>query len=268
MSFFEDIQRGIRRNGTPVTAGIVIVSVASFLLEWLLHVGLYKVLYFAPDRLTMPWTLVTYPFASVGDGRLLINLAFASMWIWWIGSVVERDLGSARFAIFWASMSALAALSTFAFTAVLGLPQVPLFGVWLPEAAITAAWATRYPMSVVQLIIFPIQARWLGLLTAGLILFEYGTPVPLLGVAACLHLGVAWAVASNKIPFFPYKEGVGGFFSREKKVPTRYGMKSESYFEDVRKREKERKEREELRKLFERSLIDDPDDRKGRDSGS
>lgn len=269
MSFIEDFQRSIRRNGAPVTAGLAIAVVASFLLDWLFHLGIADALFYSPSRLSMPWTLATYPFAIGGDGRMLINLVFAVLWIWWIGSVVERDMGSARFAGYWVGMSILAALSITLFASFMGVTQFPLSGVWLPEAALTVAWATRYPNSIIQLIVFPIQAKWLGFLTAGLVLFQYGTPFPLVGVAAVLHLVLAWAIAANQIPFISYKAGTGeGFRFRRSGALTRQDLKPDSFFEDVRRREKERKEREELRKLFERSLIEDPDDKKGRDAGS
>lgn len=269
MSFLEDIQRGIRRNGTPVTIGIIALSVAAFLIEWTLHPGLYQTLHFAANRIAMPWTAVTYPFASVGDGRNIVWFAFTLLWIWWTGSVIERDMGSGRFAAFWVAMSVLPALA-FTFFYVLGVGTRPLFELWLPEAALTVAWATRYPNAVVRLIVFPVEAKWVGALAAAGVLFGFGTPIPLLGVAACLHLALAWAIASNRIPFLPYKAPAnGGLFGggRGAKVATRHGMMSESFFDDVRRREKERKEKEALRKLFERSLIDDPDE-KGRDAGS
>ena len=270
MSFFDDLQRGIRRNGAPVTAGIVILAAASFLLDWLLHLGIAEALFFSPARVTSFWTFATYPFALGGDGRALINLLFGLYWIWMIGSQVEREMGTPRFAAYWVAMSIFPAVFTFAFTALLGLRSIPLGGIWLPEAAITVAWATRNPNAIIQLIVFPIQAKWIGIITTALVLFEYGTPVPLLGVAAILHLGIAYAIASNRVPFFPYRTTAGGGFfgGTGKKVPTRHGIQPESFFDDVRRREKDRKEREELRKLFERSLIEDPDDKKGRDSGS
>jgi hypothetical protein len=108
------------------------------------------------------------------------------------------------------------------------------------------------------MLIIPIQARWLGWLTVGMVLFGYGIGNPLFGLLACVHLGLAYLYAANYVPFLPY--GTTRFFRHK-----RYWKKSErdeTYIRDVKKREIERQERERLRKLFEGSLTDDPEDKR------
>jgi hypothetical protein len=102
--------------------------------------------------------------------------------------------------------------------------------------------------------VIPIKAKWLAVITAALVLFGYGTPYPIVGVFACFHLGLAWAFASEKLKFLPFKAGPSS------KALKRTDMMSREFYDDAKRRQKEREEKDALRKLFERSLISDPDD--------
>jgi hypothetical protein len=96
----------------------------------------------------------------------------------------------------------------------------------------------------------------LAWLTAALVLFGYGTMLqaPLLGAFACIHLIIAYYFAANRFEAVPYRQGEGRVNPARMKATEK---KDKSYFEEVRKREQERAERERLRKLFEDSMEDD-----------
>jgi hypothetical protein len=82
-------------------------------------------------------------------------------------------------------------------------------------------------------------------------------------MVAVLHLLAAWAIAAGRVPFFPYLPGRSRAARLQGIGYTRSDKMRPNYFDNVRKREQERAEKERLRKIFERSLIDDPpkDDR-------
>jgi membrane associated rhomboid family serine protease len=254
--FPEDAQRWVRQQATPVTIGLIIALVVSFMFAWFTQGAPTPLLALDTARL-LPWTILTYPLADAGDGRALIFFLFLLLWLFWVGSSTERDLGSAKFAGFFALMTVLAGLFLFLGSTGLGI-QYRLMGAGLPVAGLTVAWGTRNQNAQIRLYgIIPLTGKVLAILTVALTLFAYGTGAPLLGVFAVLHLAIAWAFAANKIPGYAYAKPVATY------RPTKQQVERESsYFDDVRKREKEREERERLRKLFESSLVDDPDDKR------
>lgn len=256
-----DLLNQIRRNGTIVSALLTVALAAMFLLEWLAHFGSAALLAFRVGEGSSPFTAFTYPFASAGDGNALLNVIFSCLWLWQVGGQIESEIGSQRFAALWVIGSVMPAL--FLKLASLMLPYAGvLAGAWLPLAALTVVWASRNPNAVVRFnLIIPIQAKWLGVLTVLLVLFAMGNGNPLIGVVACLHLAFAWAYASGRFPFLPYGRATIG----ASRVAHKADLMSPAYYDEVRRREQEREERDRLRRLFERSLIEDPEDR---DSGT
>jgi len=109
--------------------------------------------------------------------------------------------------------------------------------------------------------IIPLSGKWLGWVTVATTILLAGFGNPLLGVVCALHLPVAFAFASNRIPAFTYNRGASTSFAKAKMGDRANLKKSEKmdpkYYDEVKKREKEREERERLRKLFESSIQDD-----------
>jgi hypothetical protein len=204
----------------------------------------------------MPWTMLTYPLASPGPD--VIGLLFMGYWLWIIGASVERELGSVIFSIFFAIMTLVPALMMIVGLMTLGVAG-PLAGLYLPVAAITVAWATRYPeTSMLFMMVFPIKAKWLGWITAILVIFGFGRAYPVLGFLAAVHLLLAYLYAANKIPAVAW--GKHGFIPKKQTWLPR--EKDDKYLDDVKRRETERAERERLRKLFEGSLGEDPEEKR------
>jgi membrane associated rhomboid family serine protease len=267
MSDFDEIRSYFRTNRMPVTLGILVLAVALYVIEWLFRPHLFTYLLYPVGTPGQPWGAITYPFAQTGGGNDVITLIFECWWLWMVGSMVERDMQSFRFGAFWVAMTVLPALLMTIVAALMHLSGMPLMGLELPLAAVTVAWATRHPEELVRLMmVIPIKAKWIGWLTVVVVVFTYGAGLPVLGVAAALPLAATWALVSGRLPFVTYlpnrgKEGRlrGIGYTPFDRAPT-------TYFEDVRKREQERMEKERLRKLFEKSLIDEPKD--DRDAGS
>jgi hypothetical protein len=129
-------------------------------------------------------------------------------------------------------------------------------GPWVTVEGVTIVWATRYPEAVCRLFgIFPIKAKYLGWLGAAIIFFS---ATPVLAIFLAVPLIGIWAFAANKLPFVAYGK------PKDDRPTSRYRKhwkEDENYFSDVKRREKEREERERLRKLFEGGSGDEKSDR-------
>ena len=257
MALLQDIQSGLKRAGAPVCIAIIIVSSINLVLSFVLQPANWNLyLAFLPTyAASRPWTFLTYPFAIDLNG--LIGVIFSCWWLYGIGGSVERELGTTRFSVFWAAMSVIPAMVMWA--AMPLTHQInPLVFMFLPLAGVTIAWATRNPTAIVNfMLIIPIQARWLGMLTAALVLFGYGIGHPMLGLFACLHLILAFLYAGNYLPFLPY----GRTRYVRKQEHWKKSERDDSYLSNVKQRQMEREERDRLRKLFEGSIKDDPEDK-------
>lgn len=256
-----------RRQGAPVTVLIIASMIVASVILWTTSLKGIERLALGATWQQQPWTLLTYPWAysPFFNGLALVCFVFLCMWIFMTGGQIERDLGPIKYSVLWLVMILLPAL----FIVTLG-PFTPgaygAMGMWLPEAAIAVIWCIRNPSQTIMLYgVIPLQAKWLAWVTAGITVAFAGAGNPLFGFVAGLHLIVAWAFATNLLPFWRYSYGASSF-GRKVRVNPENLKKSErmdkGYYEDVKKREKEREERERLRKLFE-SSIDDGDSKKG-----
>ena len=253
-----NLQSSIRRHGAPATVAILVLAGANFLASWVSGGGDWNAYlqFHAQFAARFPWSILTYPIgANPAD---IIGVFFMAYWMWIIGATVERDLGTGRFLAFFGAMTAVPALMMWICYAAFGF-SAPLYGLYLPVAGITIAWAARNPnVSMLFMLIIPIQAKWLAWLTAALVVFSYGYPHPPVGLFAGVHLLLAYLYAANRIPFLSYGKEV---FTRKREGWTPR-EKDDKYLRDVKSREIERQERERLRKLFEGSLKDDPEDKR------
>lgn len=232
-----------------VTNGFIALIAIGFIVTWLMqdrgqalpltfmstYVGLY------------PWTVVTYPFdGSAGP----IGILFAGLWMYSIGASVENDLGSLKYFLVLLVFVLLCPLFIIIGAKVMN-DVGAMNGPWPVVEAVTILWATRVPKTEVRLYgVLPIQARYLAWFGAALIFFSAR---PLVAPFLLIPLGLLWAFAANKLPI-PYGK------PRDNTPTGRYKKhwkEDDSYFADVKRREKEREERERLRKLFEGSIGDD-----------
>lgn len=238
----------------PVTGVLVALIAVSFLVGWLASAGPglpWTAEYLGLNEtslLTKPWTLLTYPFAFVG--AQFIGALFACYWFWSVGSQLETDLKSDLYAYF-------LIFSVVSHGLVLALAAMALgvkFYLLMPfvlASSITVLWGSRYPdLTVMVFGIIPVKAKWIAVISVGSILFSYGVGSPLVGVAICLPFILTALFGLNKLPlaYGPIRTKV-----KNKKADKEF----HSFIDNVRNREKEREERERLRKLFESSLSDD-----------
>jgi len=206
--------------------------------------------------LSKPWSLVTYPFAYMGLGGInaLIMMGLLLAWMMFSCASIERQIGTPRYSILWLAMTIIPALLAYAGMMIMGRGP-GLAGPFLPIAGVSVVWCARNKSAAMSLFgILPINGVIMGWIVVAGTFFQFGLGAPLIGILMCVHLGIAYLFAENKIPFFPFSVVGAGTHK-----PSKEQIQRESqYREDVRRREQERSERERLRKMFEGSLKDDP----------
>lgn len=252
MQSFDQFKRGFRRSNMPATLGLIGTLSVLYVLAFLgMGQGIAQVLGF--ENPAKVWTFLTYPFAS-SQGEFVFEILFL-FWLWSVGGIMERIMGSARMLIFWAIATVAGAIFVLLGGLLSREPSV-LMGSVIPVACLTVAWATLEPNAQVQLMfILPIMVKWLGWIMVGVVLFDVGQGRPLVGAFALIPLAITYLVAANRIPGLSIAKTAAKKYQPSKQEK----QKQERYFDDVNKREKERQEKEELRKLFERSMTDDKD---------
>ncbi|HRK21674.1 MAG TPA: rhomboid family intramembrane serine protease [Fimbriimonadaceae bacterium] len=261
MSIFRDFGDSARRQGAPVTVGLVVAMIVGFLFAWMDTTGrIFLSMILSTDvAWREPWRFLTYPYIA-GAGSF-IGLIFLCWWLWGIGGSVERELGAKRYLTVWIVFSVLCGLGLAIGATLLGQSGQLMSG-WTPVAAITVMWGTRNASAEVRLMmVIPVSGRWMAWIAAGLVFF--GTQPPMLAPFAAAPLLLAWLYAANKIAVLPYSYG-GGFGGGPRGMNaagTRKVYRKE-YYEEVKRREQARAEKDKLRELFERSMIDDPDEKK------
>lgn len=238
----------------PVTFALILLLAVSFITFWSMRsapMG-FDLIFSTRNPLNAPWTFLTYPLFPAGG---LLAVLLGGWWLWGIGGIVEREMGSLRYLALIVLVTLLAPICMWLGSMAMKLDGT-LAGYWMILPTVTVAWATRHPgENVLFMLMLPIQARWIGWISVLFVFF--GSP-PQLAPFAVIPLALVWALADGRLPI-PYRA-----------TPKREGARSRSglpiddaFLSDVYRREREREERERLRKLFEDGLIDNED--KGKD---
>ncbi len=242
----------LKRLSNPVCAGIIAFSVVCFVGAWAGNADLF----FRPLALgfgepSEVWRWLAWPIATGAMGPL--GILFGCLWLWSMGGVVERELGSPRFGLFLLAVTLLSAAMVVMGGAIVGIAPM-LAGLWVLLVAVTVAWGTRYPaMPVTFMFVLPLKGKWLAWISVALLVFAMDYRLaPFMAVP----LALTYLFAADKLPVRYSARPVS--MGPSKRQIEREGR----YFDDVKRRETEREEKERLRRLFERSLIEDPDDRK------
>jgi len=253
-----------RSTVAPATLGLIVTIALCFLINWVAmpEQPLFRAFaLMAPGVLGAPWTLLTYPLAI--SGGQVFGVAFSCLWLWMIGTQVERDLGTFKYLGAFFGFAILGGILVAATASMLNIAYL-LAGTSIGLGAITMLWGARNRQATIMFFgIIPMTAVILCIITAAFTLLNLGMGAPLIGIAALIPLVLAWLWADNKLPV-PYAGGpknVAGtkISAAEKK---RDEQRHKDYMREVKERELERKERERLKDLFERSLVDDPDEGK------
>ena len=245
-------QNWIRDHATPVTATLVALIVVSSIIAFVSPAANH-LLGFDPGEANRIYTAFTYVFAgNLTGGYGLFFFIFLLIWLVQTGGSVETDLGAKRYVGLLFVLTLIGSLVWLVGSTVMGQKPI-LMGATILQAAIAVAWCVRHAaMPVNFLLIGSVQAKWLGWLFGLVVLTSYGFANPVFGVIATVPLIVAALFADNKIPGLPYSAPVC-----QPKQSKASRAKEAAYLDSVKDRERERSERERLRKLFESSMKDE-----------
>lgn len=168
-----------RGGDTPAVYGLLALMGIVFIVDWLMHgaISLFivwptTVSWFASLQL---WRAFTFPFAHNTNFLYLITDALV---LYFFGGSLERSWGSARFLVFFFASGIVAGLVEIAISPWTG--GTLFFGMVGGFVAMVVAFAAMAPYQTVLLFIFPLQARWLAVLSVAYELFArtglYGGP--------------------------------------------------------------------------------------------
>ena len=196
---------GYRGSGGEIPAVYALLSLMGivFIADWALQ-GLLTIqlawpvsgLWFRALPLHL-WQPLTFPFVHYTNFFYLITDGIV---LYFFGGSLERAWGSGKFLFFFFASGIVTALGVMVLSP--WFPSAALFagmmGSWL---ALVVAFAAMNPYLPVLLVIFPIQARWLAVLSAAWELFgrsgAYGGPVQSLA-AVTFAAGFAYLFATRR----------------------------------------------------------------------
>ena len=190
-------------SGFPFT---IFVMVAMFLSAILLTIrpDIYASLMFAaPSTVGHPWTFLTYPLLSSAIPTVF-TLLFDIGLTYFFCSSLERSWGTKAFALFFASISVVSALSLWSGAVLLhgSLPAENL----LPVAGAAVVWAFANAEEQMNLFFIPLRGIYFGAIAVLYIMFNYAqsagwevVPFALVGCVAAfawLKYGITYRIQS------------------------------------------------------------------------
>ncbi|HEY4016752.1 MAG TPA: hypothetical protein VGM06_25630 [Polyangiaceae bacterium] len=192
-SLLARLERRLGRYAIPnliyyVVGGMAIVWVASVLRPS----SLYR-LAFDLDavRQGQVWRLVTFLFAPIGQGYWALLSMYVSVWI---GRSLEQYWGAFRFNVYY-FLGALGAI-------LAGVVAGDTTNLWL-DTSLFLAFATLFPNESVSIFfLFPVRAKWLGIISAAWMAYRFvvGDTVSRVAMAAaCLGYLIFFAAHWSKV---------------------------------------------------------------------
>lgn len=243
-----DLMGWARRQQAPFTIGLIASLTAVALWGWFtMSQNFGATVATSENAFSEPYRLLLYPWATQSLANLFFFVLFI-YWLFWVGTEVEREMGTGRFAAFWFLATLVLGLTVTAGGRALNVPT-GIYGAWLPEAAVTVLWGARNRTAQVRLmLILPLNGMWLAVLAGAAAVAAVGAQHPVVGLFTAIPLGLTWAFGQNLLPIAVRP----GQRRSDRVTVVRGGARyDDKYFDDVKAREKEREERERLRKLFE-----------------
>jgi membrane associated rhomboid family serine protease len=165
---------------TRVVKALLIANVAVFVLQFVVLEGwfpsasafLHQGFSLAPAvwQQWFPflplWQLVSYGFLHGGPQHLLFNMLF----LYFLGTMLERELGGRRFLVFYLTSLALAGVFQLGLGLAMG-QTAPIVGASGGVLAIVCAMATLRPTLRLIFIIVPVTLRTVALIAVGMDVF-------------------------------------------------------------------------------------------------
>ena len=193
---------------------IVIGNVVVFLLDQFSNGLCSALLSFSPAAIAQGqvWRVVSFVFIPVSSGSTffsrVILLAISLYFYWFIGNILEREWGSAKFTLFYAVgvvLTILAGLATRGAGVTMFYVNMSMF----------FSFASLYPDMQVLFFFIPMKVKWLAWLD--LALFAVECVRYLIGGAPVLCLLPLVAVVNYLIFFWPELAGLLGRTARRRR---------------------------------------------------
>lgn len=235
---------------SPVTYSLLGLIVLSFLLSMVRVPGLRELVLTEEGR---PWAFLTYPFAPIYSGSALIFLIITALWLYSFGTQVEARNGW-RGAL-WASVgfALVAGLCVFAGAKAVG-SLLALAGPFAWGTGVGFVWGLQNRNAVVNLFcLIPVKGIAIAVLSVALFFFAMMDFHPALGLFTLPAFGL----------FYWWANSADGVSRGKDRAARRKDVQTRNILDSAMDRQKEREERDKLRELFERSLIDDPECKDG-----
>lgn len=239
-----------------VTLGVVAAMIVGFLVAWGSGFDPRVLSHMVCDgSLSRFHTFLIYPVAPSTMGAGVLFLILQWLWLYWIGTSLERQEGTGRVAVLY-GVAILAGSLSIVLGGLLLNRQIGVGGPLLPVSALTCVWGARNQNAkILLMMVVPVSGKILAIVTAVLAVLSYGSGAPLLGLFALIPCALGW--------FY----GIGVFKRKGRTVVTGRGpaqstAEFDRFVSKVRAKEKERKEQERLRKLLEGPSTDEASDDK------
>ena len=271
----------LTRGGIPVTLTLLGISVALFLGSFFTQNGIDNLLYlnvaFVPANMARaPWTFLTYPVVNLG----FLNLLISGFFLWLAGGSLERSWGSARYALFFFTLTAITAFSMeMGWILAHHIMPVPLTGFALPLSGLIVAFCLLNAEQTLTFYFIPIKAKHIALIVT--LLTYFTAPFsPLLNLFALGGILAAWLY----VRFGRSWGDIGSYQSSPRRGPdlraypsaprfttrprtTVDGSPTQRGLLDFAGRWKDYQERKRLEKLWKNSGFSDPEREQRDDEG-
>jgi membrane associated rhomboid family serine protease len=247
----DKIRYWLFQDKIPLAKIIILCNAVTFLAIALFKLDAISVLlsFSTPLLPAMPWTALTYPLVWATPDA--VGLLFSGYWLWVAGGSLERAWGTVAFGIYFFLMCAISALALYAGTIITGIP-VELINLWLPIAGVTVAFGMMNPeQQILFFFVIPLKLKYLALLDVVIVLVQYGQINLLLGVLALAGCAFSYLYVVRPIRLPESRRESRGQVMRV------YGKSRRSM--NPLRWVKEYKDRQRLKKLFDKSFPEDND---------
>jgi membrane associated rhomboid family serine protease len=192
-----------RGGDTPVVYALLAAMGIIFIFDWIMRgeISQWLVWPIAPAWISSLelWRPVTFPFTHESNFLYLITDALV---LYFFGGSLERAWGSARFIIFFFLCGLVPGLVELGLSVRTG--GTLFFGMVGGFVGMVVAFAAMQPYQTVLLLIFPLQARWLAVISVAYELFArtpvYGGPLPaILAVGATVAFAYFFTVTRFRL---------------------------------------------------------------------
>lgn len=189
--------------------------------------------------LQRPWTVVSYVLIQPSTWGLL----FSGLMAFYFMGAMERAWPRERFLVGYAALILVPPLAVWVGSLISG-ESLSVYGLALTTSCWLVTFAAYRPEATILVMgCVPVQAKWLGWLSAIGVVISYGYGAPLAGLGAGIAPLAAWALAAKPLSLPSQKKKAEPFGDE-----FRRSMKTKRELESERLR---------LRKLLEESIEDD-----------